>query len=439
MKVPGTLIPLLLLAGSLSLAAQEPAPAGANVEIGESIDVRVVNVEAAVTDSRGQRIKGLKPEDFRLLVDGREVPIDYFTEIRGGTAVEVHGDGPASPVSGTVGRNLLIFIDQSFTVQAQLGLVLRQLEADLDRLGPGDQIALVAAGREGRLKILTDWTSDAARLRAVIAQVRQEPTSGVHLLASLDSLENDRILRNMVETGNAWGDSPSLLGTGARIGNWWDLRSARQPRSLSTLERNVAAEGEAEIWADDSFGVSVLAAMRAFSSAPGRKVMVLFSGGWPGGQDPSIVEAANLLGFSLYPVDVAGLKASAVPMEARHAGLAAADANRSYGGFITTDWEQRVHHGFETLARDTGGKASLNGLRETALERTLEDTEAYYWIGFSPTWNADGKKHDIRLEVRGSGLRVRARRSYSDLSLRAQQALEEQSRRVIAAARSEAR
>lgn len=434
MKVPVVLIPLLL-AGSLSMAAQEQAPAGANVEIGEAIDVRVVNVEAVVTDRSGQRIKGLKPTDFRLMVDGEEVPIDYFTEIRGGTAVEVHGDVPASPVSGAVGRNLLVFIDQNYTVQAQLDHVLGQLEGDLERLALGDQIALVAADREGRLKILTGWTSDAARLRAAIAQLRQEPTGGMHYLVALDSLENDRILRNLATTGNAWGDSPNLLHR-TEVGQWWDLRSGRQPRSLSTLERDVAAEGEAEIWADDSFGAAVLASMRAFSSAPGRKVMVLFSGGWPGGQDPSIVEAANLLGFSLYPVDVAGLRGSATPTQARYVGLAAANANQSYEGFITSDWEQRVHYGFETLARDTGGKASINGLRETALERTLDDTEAYYWLGFSPTWNADGKKHDIRLEVRGSGLKVRARRSYSDLSLRAKQALEEQSRRVIAAAGS---
>ena len=434
MKVPGTLIPLLLLAGSLS-AAQEPAPPGASVEgmeIGESIDVRVVNVEAVVTDRSGQRIKGLKPNDFRLLVDGKEVPVDYFTEIRGGAAVEVHGDVPASPVSGTVGRNLLVFVDQSSTIQAQLDLVLRRLEEDLDQLAPGDQVALVAADRDGHLKILTDWTSDAARLRAVLAQLRQEPTGGVHLQIALDSLENDRVLVHMAETGNIWGGSSGQRRI--EVGDWWDLRAARQPRHLSTLERYVAAEErDTAIWADDAVGDSAMAAMRAFSAAPGRKVVLLFSGGWPGGKDPQIIEAANLLGYSLYPVDVAGLKASAVPIDAKHAGLA--DATSS-DGFITSGWEQRVHYGFEALARETGGKASLNGLRETALERTLDDTEAYYWLGFSPTWNADGKKHDIRLEVRNSGLHVRARRSYSDLSLRAQQALEAQSRRVIAAAGS---
>jgi VWFA-related protein len=437
MKVPGTLIPLLLLAGSLSLAAQEPAPAGASVEgmeIGESIDVRVVNVEAVVTDRSGQRIKGLKPTDFRLLVDGKEVPVDYFTEIRDGAAVEVHGEAPVSPVSGTVGRNLLIFIDQSFTIQAQLDLVLRRLEEDLGRLAPGDQIALVAADREKHLKILTGWTSDTGRLRAALAQVRREPTGGARLRAALDSMENDRILRNMAETGNIWGESSNLQKI--EVGQWWDLRSARQPRSLSTLERYVAEENsDTALWVEDTFETSALAAMRAFSAAPGRKVMLLFSGGWPGGVEPRVIEAANLLGYSLYPVDVSGLQTSAVPLDASKVGLAREDNTASYG-FITSGWERRVHYGFEALASETGGKASLNGLRETALERTLDDTEAYYWLGFSPTWKADGQKHDIRLEVRNSRLHVRARRSYSDLSLRAQQALEAQSRRVIAAAGS---
>ena len=187
-----------------------------------------------------------------------------------------------------------------------------------------------------------------------------------------------------------------------------------------------------------SSGRPLWAAMRAFSSAPGRKIMLLLSGGWPGGKDPRISEAANLLGYSLYPVDVSGLQTSGVPLSAAYVGLTPADAGAGYG-FITSDWERRVHWGFEDMARETGGKASLNGLRTAALERTLEDTEAYYWLGFSPTWKADGQKHDIRLEVRRSGLRVRSRRGYSDLSPKAQQALEEQSRRVIAAAGAQER
>ena len=74
---------VLACGGASGLGADEPP---ARVEVGESIDVRVVNVEAVVTDRRGHPVRGLAAADFQLLVDGREVPIDYFTEIRDGQA-----------------------------------------------------------------------------------------------------------------------------------------------------------------------------------------------------------------------------------------------------------------------------------------------------------------------------------------------------------------
>jgi len=81
--------PLLLIAAILAAlssipmarAADEPPP------FGESIDVRVVNVEAVVTDRAGNRVTGLKPGDFRLRVDGKEVPVEYFSEVQAGQAL----------------------------------------------------------------------------------------------------------------------------------------------------------------------------------------------------------------------------------------------------------------------------------------------------------------------------------------------------------------
>ncbi|HJX28179.1 MAG TPA: hypothetical protein VJ885_09720, partial [Thermoanaerobaculia bacterium] len=162
-----SLVPLLFLAGSLSLAAQEapPEPQGA---AGDVIDVRVVNVEAVVTGRRGQRLEGLTAADFRLLVDGQEVPIDYFTEIRGGQARAARSGGPAAPAEGEVGQSILMFIDQRFSQQNDLDVVLRRLVKDLDSLGPEDRAAVVAYGIEGNLRVLTNWTGDANRLRAAL-------------------------------------------------------------------------------------------------------------------------------------------------------------------------------------------------------------------------------------------------------------------------------
>jgi hypothetical protein len=51
---------------SLPLTAQEPPRAEVPI-VSETIDVRVVNVEAVVTDGSGQRVRGLTARDFEAL------------------------------------------------------------------------------------------------------------------------------------------------------------------------------------------------------------------------------------------------------------------------------------------------------------------------------------------------------------------------------------
>jgi hypothetical protein len=41
----------------------------------------MVNIEVVVTDRDEVRVTGLRPQDFLLLVDGLEVPIEDFTEV----------------------------------------------------------------------------------------------------------------------------------------------------------------------------------------------------------------------------------------------------------------------------------------------------------------------------------------------------------------------
>ena len=100
MKSLRAFLALSILAVLPALAQQPPAePASA---FGEQIDVRVVNVEVVVTDKQGNRVTGLGPGDFRLRVDGKEVPIQYFTEVRGGQAIapEEAGSGQSTAVYG---------------------------------------------------------------------------------------------------------------------------------------------------------------------------------------------------------------------------------------------------------------------------------------------------------------------------------------------------
>src|SRR5687768_4772452 len=144
-----------VLLAALPLAAQQPpAPEEPASIFGETIDVRVVNVEVVVTDRQGNRVTGLGPGDFRLRVDGKDMPIEYFTEVRGGQAIAASeaGSGQSAAVQGlpalapgsAVGTSYLVFIDDYFAVGARRNEVLRELMEDLGRLGPEDRMAIVA-------------------------------------------------------------------------------------------------------------------------------------------------------------------------------------------------------------------------------------------------------------------------------------------------------
>lgn len=396
MKVLRLAVFTLMLAAPLAASVAPTVDSKLPSSFGESIDVRVVNVEAVVTDRRGHRVQGLSAADFRLLVDGREVPVGYFTEVVEGEMATPPGEpaGPAPATSlapgGKVGTSYLVFIDDSFSIAAQRDVVLQRLARDLGRLGPEDRVAVVSF--DGRkIDLLTDWTGDRGALQAALEAAQRRPSRGIDRLA-------------MRRTEGVSGDL--IVDSGAASMLYPEVESA------------AAAVG---------------AALRGVAVPPGRKVLLLLSGGWPlfSGehliQDPlrnlpsayyvprpeelfePVTDAANLLGYTIYPVDVPGLDPESTWADASSMGP-------SGGGFITSDWERGSHTVMELLAGQTGGKAVLNSARLNAFERAAADTRTYYWLGFTPEWKADGKRHDVRVEVRRPSLKVRARKDFSDLS-----------------------
>ncbi|HEY0553687.1 MAG TPA: hypothetical protein VGG20_05435, partial [Thermoanaerobaculia bacterium] len=147
-----------MMLGAIGLGAQTP-PAAPPTVFDSAIDVRVVNVEAVVTDGKGQTVHGLSAADFRLMVDGREVPVEYFTEVaegRGGSS------GPQAPVAAgeEVGRSYLVFVDDAFSLGNVRDQALANLERDLTLLKPGDQMAVLAFDGT-RIDVLSGWTGDA--------------------------------------------------------------------------------------------------------------------------------------------------------------------------------------------------------------------------------------------------------------------------------------
>ena len=289
------------------------------------IDVRVVNVEVVVTDRKGNRIRGLDPSDFELLVDGEPTPIHYFTEVEEGIAREtstnsrVEDANQAAPSllpGEPVRTNYLVFIDES-----------------------------LARARHRRLR------RERLIQRSVMAAV-----------ATVRSFADTPGRKVMLVLADRW-TVPSWLST------------------------NPASDGA---WLEDLY-------------------------------DP-LVHAANLVGYTLYPVDLPGHRPEKVRtttaftvQEIGQRSNPAYAGRSSNGRWVNLEHSQ--HAAFEFLARETGGVAMINAARSTALADAAADTRSYYWLGFEPPREQNDEVHDIDARLVGRPyLQVRSRRNYMDLS-----------------------
>ncbi|HEV2856710.1 MAG TPA: VWA domain-containing protein [Thermoanaerobaculia bacterium] len=416
--IPLALAALLVLLGGVPPArAQEPqAPPSV---FGEQIEVRVVNVEVVVTDRQGNRVADLKPGDFRLKVDGKTVPIEYFNEVRGGQAIALAegGDGsrgessvkglPSLAPGTPVGTSYLVFVDNFFSVGPRRNEVLRSLKDQLSRLGPEDRMAIVAYDGGG-VRMLTSWTSSQRQLGQAVEQAIGDRAQGVTRLAELRSFESSRRL-----PGVSFEPTPR--------------QSFAQRLDIEELEYadRLAAQTERAVAAAAS-------TLRGFASPPGRKVMLLLSGGWPFSpvdfvvNNPNrpvldrdvprgeeifrpLVDTANRLGYTVYPVDVPGVESGTVD-----AGL----ASPAPAGLNIREQEHQASLAF--VADQTGGKALLNAQSTNVLPAVESDTRSYYWLGFTPSWQGNDKRHRVAVEVARPGLKVRAREDFLDLSRKAE-------------------
>ena len=407
----------------MPLAPQEP-PGDLPGVFSEVLDVRVVNLEVVVTDKSGIPLRGLRVDDFSLTVDGEEVPIEYFSEIRSGVVAPLSAEqkelgiaeSPALIPGEPIETSYLVFIDELFGIARDRNKVLQNLREQIARMGPEDRMAIVAYnGKE--LAMLTTWSQSVPELERVLEKAKERPVHGLRRLAEQKQHDYDRLLRASLEIRTNRLNSQAFIQT--------DL----DPNERFFLERLT-----------EQIQSSVTAAtmtLRSFAMPPGRKVMLLYSGGWPyfpvsflGPLVSPIVQAsdtergpalfrpltdtANLLGYTLYPVDMPGfhdLTTQGVDRWSTPALDLPIDT-----GFNQFRLEQELHYSLVFLAEETGGRAFINAERLTAFEDMVSDTRSFYWLGFSPHRDWDDQRHEVKVRVKEPSFRVRSRSSFLDSS-----------------------
>jgi VWFA-related protein len=395
-------------------AGAQDAPASL---FGETVEVRVINLEVVVTDRQGLPVTGLGPGQFVLRVDGEPVPIEFFTEVRGGNAIEGAADRGAIPgvpqlAPGTpVGTSYLVFIDDFWAIERDRNHVLEKLIADLAYLRPEDRMAVVAF--DGwKIDMLSSWSQSAPELERVLRKATGRKSLGLQRIAEDRRFIDDRRLVRSATGPRGFIDSTQMR--------------------LDVEERNYANILEEQV---ENVVSAAAAALRGFAKPPGRKVLLLLSGGWPydvvdfvvNDYNRTVVESeisrgdvlfepliatANQLGYTIYGVDVPGL-------------LGDTAINAEYGSASTFgerrqqfQRESNVQYSLEAVSRATGGEALINGQRDSVLSGPASDTRSYYWIGFTPPWEGSDSAHEVTVETAVEGLRVRSRSGYVDFSSR---------------------
>lgn len=403
-------------------AAQAPSPSQDAVDLfSDVVQVRVVNLEVVVTDRQGNLISGLEPGDFTLLVDGQEQPIDYFSEVRDGEAKDSDVDGPPGLDQGrSVGTNFLLYVDDNHTLKHERDRVVRGLIDDLGFLGPKDKMAIVVQSGT-RLATLADWTNNRVDLRAALDQLLDAKLYGGAFrspvwTARATSLARARsasdVTRSVPSSRGTFrfGSSLPSLGSQRFLGNPADLPSlafGREPGFAPGAQFNNSTFQLIDLELAMS---GALSTMRGFDVPDGRKVMMMMTGDWPIGgfaQGSSnfntlteldviqpLIETANLLGYTLYPVNDVATKSI---------------------------WRNAS---YDRVAARTGGRTLSK--RSRVLADAVQDTRSYYWLGFNPDLVGDNQQHGISIVVNQPGLKVRARNSYVDFSRSAQMAMNTQ-------------
>jgi VWFA-related protein len=439
---------ILILVAAIScgsLIAQTPQePSKPNDDV-LRITTELVQVDAVVADKNDQVIPDLKLSDFSLYENGKRqelkfvefVGADSKARVDGNVAAAVSGDSDiARNLSATEVHRVFAFIVDDLTIPAADMSTVRSVLSDFvdKRMGADDLVAIVRV--VGGTGLLQQFTSDKQLLHRAIQQLAPS-THPFSAFNDLQGLDRFNAMDFMASSGGEVGtNTPPKSSTMPPIDDEVTLDGyTRGSRALFTL--TVAG--------------NVIDSMR---SLPGRKNMVLFSGGLPifesnqsqvsiDGAPITIQETSSLstgvnyllrlltdrasrAGVAINTMDVRGLKASrgvssfTDPGNEAKSGLGRFDSGGATFGrapdlaiFDNTGLDTLTgHQGLEALSDATGGVsvANTNDFGE-GLDRVLARS-SYYVLAYKPTEPFDGKFHKLQIKVDRPGAKVYTRVGY---------------------------
>lgn len=408
---------------------QVPGPAS---RVSETINVNVLEINVVVTDRYGIPIGDLAREDFRLLVDGHEVPIDYFTSVEEGedrtaqTASAVVGVAPevgSPPAASSPDPVLAIFWDAG-SLEPQDGKeVLAGLDAEIGALSEATSGMMVVQYTD-HLEIVQPLTRSPELVRTALGSL-----SGA--ITTTASRARRRSLMRELEAAVAPGD-PDSDNPVQRAD--FDVADSDAHTFYNQIEQQ--ANLDRRDFVRRMTGLSELVA--SLGALEGRKELLYVGAGIdlePGGLEMRLFEAKYRTAFpdlvTVLQSDIQSAEMTAALRQltaqaarqqvvfhtinaARRRGSGrSAESHSAEVDAVLGDQSLREGELLATLAGVTGGETSLGNAKPKALlDRVRSGLDNYYSLGFTIPDGAPSEMK-IRVEVDRPKLKLRYFRNIS--------------------------
>lgn len=443
----GLLITQMLVGSPCGASAQSGSgPQAGAQEKPLKLRASEVVVDAVVIDKKNRLVSDLTAEDFEVYEDGVKQKVASFrfeSTAAGAQQLAKPAGAAGTPVAPRTG-NLVSLV---FDAQAARDGALMARKAAIDYIesgmGPNDLVGVF--GIDLGLMVLSPFTQDKAALKQAVETFTSHDAKKYGYLAQEVRSELERLMvagsdPERLSIVDTWVDqdfttpSPGSNGEGRTVETpspavFTLMRNQLNITMLRTLKLFERFERESQ---GRNMITALLSVITGQQSLTGRKVMLLFSEGFPisasaTDQFRSVISAANGAGMTIYTIDVGGLRlvnpdeAAQVEKEAasrssvRNPNPELIVGGQSALGRMEDAMRLNVVNNLDELAGDTGGYTikNTNDLGD-GLRRISEELSSHYVLTYSPTnENFDGKYRNVTVKViRAGDFRIRARRGY---------------------------
>jgi len=423
--LPYTLLGILLFGGSIlaqvrpapTVPAAPPAPTPAGTFISRETVV-VTNVDVVVEDAKGNRVTGLKRDDFTVIEDGLDQPITNFFAVEQGR-MTVLGDEevPPAPTPAPGARaelppaatapspktKVVIFVDNLSLTPMNRNRVFRNLEEWVRDAVKGNVEGMIVVWNRS-LKVRRKFTNDGRDLSDILKQIEEETGSGVQrnssirdIIQRIDDAKSAEQANQIVRSYADEQTNDLTFTLEALKGTIDQLAGVEGRKILIHVSEGLPQSPGAELWKyvldkfHDSSGMMTQFEFDKTSTYIG------------------LIRSANAAGVTLYMFDATGLGIDPnVSAENRY------QSTRIDTFTMRTNMQSML----QLMAEETGGAAILNkNVITTDLKQVEKDYTSYYSLGYRSLRAGSDRPHKLEVKVKPKGLTVRTRRSYVEKGL----------------------